>query len=187
MCAHTGGGMNIATTSLCDSYLDGEALSRYKKGYILGSGSIISCYLGTNYGYRGELIPDKYTTDESLAVCLVNDIEMRWQPGYVTRVLLNYQDEQTKLIPYWDNSTLYKLNTEKVLASVYLKPEKALMVIGSQTEDTSDCTISVSRLLKRLPVGVKASNAVTGEAVDIKQGIVSLEIAGRNWMMIEFK
>ncbi len=187
MSAHTGGGINIATTSLCDSYLDGEALYRYKKGYILDSGSIISSYLGSNYGYRGELIADKYTTDESLAVCLVNDIEMRWQPGYVTRVLLNYQDDKTRFIPYWDNSTLYKVNAKNVLASVYLKPDKALMVIGSQTEDPSDCNISVAQLLKKLPIGVTASNAITGETIEISKGIISLPIAGRNWKMIEFK
>lgn len=187
MCAHTGGGINVATTSICDSYLDGEALARYKNGYMLDTGSFVSAYMGTNYGYRGEFLPGKFTADEGLAISLVHDIETRWQPASVTKALMDYQDEKTRFVPYWDNSPLYKVNTKDILASVYIKPDIALVVIGSQTERTSDCSINVGQILKKLPVTAKASDAITGESLAVNKGSISLTVGGRSWRIIELK
>ncbi len=187
MCAHTGGGINVATTSLCDSYLDGEALARYKNGYMLDTGSFVSAYMGTNYGYRGEFLPGKFTADEGLAISLVHDIETRWQPVSVTKALMDYQDAKTRFIPYWDKSPLYKVSNKDILASIYIKPDRALVVVGSQTEKTVDCSINIGPVLKKLPSMVKASDATTGEGIEINKGTISIPIGGRSWRIIELK
>jgi hypothetical protein len=183
--AHTGGAINVATTSLCDAYLDGEALSRFKAGYQLEPANFVAAYMGTNYGYRGEFLPGKFSADEALAIALVHDVESRWQPASVTRILDQYQDEQTRFVPYWEQSPLYRVSPAGVLASVYIRNEQALLVLGSQIEQATECRIDLSGVLAALPAGAGICNPITGEAYSTNQGAFTLTLPGRGWRLLE--
>ncbi|MHB1458014.1 MAG: glycoside hydrolase domain-containing protein [Armatimonadota bacterium] len=187
MDAHTGGGINVATTSLCDAYLDGEALARYKNGYRLPAESFAAACMGKQYGYRGEFLPSKFSVDEGLAVSLVHDCGTRGEPAPLANLLAQYDDNQTTFIPYWDHSPLYHLSSDKVLASVYLKPKSALMVLGSQTQDDTQLTVDLSGLIKKLGQAVQPFDPMNAQKLDMKSGKVAISIGGRNWRVIELK
>lgn len=186
MCAHTGGGINVGTNSLCDSYLDGEALASFKNGYILEPEQYIAAYMGNNYGTRGEFLPGKFTTDQGLAISLVHDNETRWQPAVVTTTLARYEDKDTKFIPYWDRSNLYSINSNKVLGSLYLKKDSALLVIGSQTSESVDVSLDVDALLKKLGKVNSIKDVASDKVIDVTDGKILFSLSGRGWKMLEF-
>jgi len=183
--AHTGGAINVATQSFCDGYYDGEQLSRYKPGFRLAPDAFLTGYMGRQFGFRGDFLPNRHTMDEALAVSLVHDTAVRGQPGEVDLAWAAYEDAGTRFIPYWEKSPLYSVAPTEVLGSLYLKADRALLVLGSQTEETSRCEIGVGELLKRLPRGVRARDAITREAVAMVGGRIRVKLAGRSWRMVE--
>jgi len=186
MDAHTGNGVNTATLSFCDGYLDGESLARFKKGYRLSLGDFVPGFLGKNIGYRGEVLLGKLSIDEGLAISLVHDVETRGQPAPVTRALSEYEDTATQFVPYWDHSDLYSTGSKEVLGSVYLKADKALLVMGSQAAETVESRVDVANLLKKLPKDVSAYDVINGEKIELTDNGFNLNLPGQQWRMIEF-
>jgi hypothetical protein len=183
--AHTGGAINIATQSFCDGYWDGEQLSRYKPGFRLSPDTFLTGYMGRQFGFRGELLPNRHTMDQALAISLVHDTATRGQPAAVDLALGNYEDEQTHFIPYWEGSDLYSVAPTGVLGSVYLKRDRALLVIGSQAEESVRCEVEIGNLLEKLPPEAQARDAITREPVGLSRGELRLRLPGRQWRMIE--
>jgi hypothetical protein len=143
--------------------------------------------MGKQYGYRGEFLPRVYTADEALAVSLVHDTETRFQPAEVTLAWLDYQDDRTRFIPYWERSDLYAVSPKEILGSVYLKKDKALIVLGSQTEKTVDCVVKLDGLLKELPGRIQAHDAISGQSLKIADRTLQLNFPARHWRMIEIQ
>ncbi len=187
MDTHTGGGINIATSSLCDAYLDGEALARYKNGYRLPAESFAAACMGKQYGYRGEFLPSKFSVDEGLALSLVHDCETRGAPSALVNTLARYEDITTQFIPYWSKSNLYQLSSDKILASAYLKTGSALIVFGSQTQESVQLTVDLSGVQAKLGSAVQAFDPISGQKLDMTAGKVNIEITGRGWKTIELK
>ncbi len=185
MTAHTGSSIDVTTNGLCDAYLDGEALAGFKKGYMLEPGEYVAAYMGNNYGVRGEFLPGKFTVDEGLALSLVHDTETRYQPFQVTQALERFDDKQTTFIPYWDKSSLYKVTPGNILASVYLKKNSALIVMGSQTTEPTTATLNINNLLKKLPDGAIIRDIMTGEDLTPASGVLTLNMPGRGWKGLE--
>jgi hypothetical protein len=107
----------------------------------------------------------------------------------------DYEGEDTRFVPYWEKSPLYAIQPPQVLGSLYLKRDRALLVLGSQTEETVPCEIAVTELLKQLPPGTPARDAITGEGLAMKEGPVlsnaegtlTFDLPGRSWRLIEWK
>ena len=185
--AHTGGAINVATQSFCDGYYDGETLARYKPGFRLSPATYAAGYMGKQFGFRGEFLPNRHSTDEALAIALIHDSAMRGQPAEVDLALGPYEDAATRFIGYWEKSGLYAVTPAEVLGSLYLKPKRALLVLGSQTEQASEVMVDLGALLKRLPAGAQVRDAMSGEAVPAPGGIVRMALPGREWRMLEVK
>jgi hypothetical protein len=185
--AHTGGCINIATQSFCDGYFDGETLARYKPGFRLSPDTFLTGYMGKQFGFRGDFLPNRHTTDQALAISLIHDTAMRGQPAEVDLAWGTYEDAATRFIPYWARSSLYAVNPASILGSLYLKRERVLLVLGSQTEQAEMCQVDVSPALRSLPAGVTARDAITGEALPMDAGKIVLPIEGRGWRMIEVR
>ncbi len=185
--AHTGGAINIATQSFCDGYWDGEQLARYKPGFRLSPDAFITGYMGRQLGFRGELLPNRHTMDEALAISLVHDSATRGQPAAVDLAWAEYEDDQTRFIPYWELSDLYSVIPGEVLCSLYLKRDRALLVLGSQTEENVRCEMDIAGLLAKLPGGAEARDAITGEPLSLSRGELRFRLPGRQWQMIELK
>jgi hypothetical protein len=183
--AHTGGAINTATQSFCDGYYDGEHLARYKPGYRMSPATYATAYMGKQFGFRGEFLPNRYTADQALAVALVHDTAFRGQPYAVDRAFGDYEDAQTRFIGYWEKSPLYTVEPARVLGSLYLKPDRALLALGNQTEQDANCRVSLRELLKALPTGVTARDAVTHEALPLNGTHLRLEMPGRSWRLVE--
>lgn len=183
--AHTGGCINIATQSFCDGYYDGEHLVRYKPGFRLAPEAYLTGYHGQQFGFRGEFLPNRHTMDQALAIALIHDTAVRGQPPVVDQAWDDYEDALTRYLPYWKKSLLYTVRPETVLGSVYLKPSQALIVLGSQTERTVDCEIELAGLLRKLPAGVQAWDAITRERLPAADGMLQFPMPGRSWRMIE--
>ena len=185
--AHTGGCINIATQSFCDGYFDGETLARYKPGFRLSPDTFLTGYMGKQFGFRGDFLPNRHSMDQALAISLIHDSATRGQPAEVDLAWGPYEGADTRLVPYWEHSSLYAIKPAAILGSLYLKKDRALLVLGSQSESQQTCDISVAALLRSLPAGVKAVDAITGEAVPMIGGKLSFPVKARDWRMIEFK
>ncbi len=185
--AHTGGCINIATQSFCDGYFDGETLARYKPGFRLSPDTFLTGYMGKQFGFRGEFLPNRHSMDQALAISLPHDTATRGEPAEVDLAWGPYEGADTRFVPYWEKSGLYAIKPAAILGSLYLKRESALLVLGSQSEQTQTCQVEVAALLKMLPAGVKAVNAITGEAVPMSAGKLSFPIGARDWRMIEIR
>jgi len=185
--AHTGGAINIATQAFCDGYYDGETLARYKPGFRLSPETFRAAYTGTPFGFRGEFLPNRHSMDQALAIALVHDTTTRGQPPEVDLALRDYEDEQTSFIPYWTASPLYRVSPAQVLGSLYLKADRALLVLGSQTEEAVTCHVDLARLLRRLPPGVAARDAISGQAFPLADRALDLDLPGRGWRLLEIR
>lgn len=186
--AHTGGAINIATQSFCDGYYDGEHLSRYKPGFRMAPDTFLTGYMGKQFGFRGDFLPNRHTMDQALAVCLVHDTATRGQPAEVDQALAPYEGTDTRFIPYWEEPPLCPLQAPtSVLCSVYLKPNRALLVMGNQDEQRATCALDISGLLRQLPASVSAIDAITGEKLDVTGRRLRVLVGGRGWRMIELK
>ena len=185
--AHTGGAINIATQSFCDGYWDGEQLARYKPGFRLSPDTFLTGYMGRQFGFRGELLRNRHTMDQALAISLVHDTATRGQPGTVDLAWADYEDERTRFLPYWERSDLYAVAPKEVLGSLYLKPDRALLVLGSQTEERVRCEVDVAGLLEELPAGVEARDSITGAPMRMSRGKLGFRLPGRQWRMVELR
>ena len=185
--AHTGGAINVATQSFCDGYFDGEHLARYRPGFRLSPDAFLTAYMGKQFGFRGEFLPNRHTTDEALAISLIHDTATRGEPSEVDQAWADYEDQDTRYIPYWERSELYTVAPSTVLGNLYLKRDRALLVLGSQTEQPVECQVGIGSLLKRLPPGVQPRDAITGEELAPGLGVIPFPLPGRGWRMIELK
>lgn len=183
--AHTGGQIRASTLSLCDGYYDGEHLARYKPGFRLSPDAFATAYVGKQFGVRGEFLPCRHTMDQALAIALIHDTSVRGQPTEVDRALGPYEGADTRFIAYSDRERPWTLEPASVLASAYLRRERALVVLGSQTEEDTACTLDVRPLLRLLPPGSVARDALTGEAIPEETGRLRFPLVGRGWRMVE--
>jgi hypothetical protein len=185
--AHTGGCINIATQSFTDGYYDGEQLARYKPGFRLSPDTYVASYMGKPFGVRGEFLPNRHTMDQALAISLIHDSATRGQPPEVDRALAPYEDPDTRFIGYWEHSPLYAVAPPQVLGSLYAKPDRALLVLGSQTEEEVGAEVRVGELLEALPKGATPRDAISGEALDVQHGRLQLTMPGRGWRLVELR
>jgi hypothetical protein len=183
--AHTGGCLNIATQAFTDGYYDGETLHRYKPGFRLAPDVFVTGYMGQQFGVRGEFLPNRHTTDQALAISLVHDTATRGQPFQVDRALAPYEGSDTRFIGYWESSALYSVEPPQVLASLYLRPHRALLVLGSQTEAGVNVRARLAPLLARLPAGTVVRDAMSGETLPVEEGSVRVPLTGRGWRLVE--
>ena len=79
------------------------------------------------------------------------------------------------------------MTPDEVLGSLYLKPDRALLVLGSQTEESVRCEVDIAGVLAELPAGSEARDAVTSDPASLLRGKLRLRIPGRQWRMIEVK
>jgi hypothetical protein len=183
--AHTGGAINLATQSFCDGYYDGETLARYKPGFRLSPDTFLTGYMGKQFGFRADFLPNRHTMDQGLAISLIHDTATRGQPATVDLALAGYEGEGTRFVGYWERSPLYRVEPPEVLGSVYLRRNRALLVVGSQTEEALQCQVQVRGLLQRLPPGTQARDAITGEGVRMREAALAFSLPGRSWRMVE--
>jgi hypothetical protein len=185
--AHTGGALHIGTLSFCDGYYDGEHLARYRPGFRLSPDAFAAAYPGQAFGLRGEFLPNRYTMDQALAIALVHDTSVRGQPAEVDLALGRYEDENTRFLGYWEGSRLYRVTPAPVLGSLYLRSDRAMLVLGNQVERETSCRVDLGALLSDLPEGVKAWDAITGEELSLRGGRLELQMGGRSWRMVEVR
>ncbi|MBI2302562.1 MAG: hypothetical protein HYU66_26960 [Armatimonadetes bacterium] len=183
--AHTGGCLNIATQSFCDGFYEGETLSHFRPDYRIPLDTFAAGYMGRQWGVRTDFLPSHHTADQALAIALIHDVEVRGGDGPAVlaadRVLEGYQDLETRFIGYWAKSDLYRVDNPRVVASLYLRPERALLVMGSQSEEAVTCRLDLGGLLRRLP-GAKVRDAISG--VELRAPLV-LALPARGWRMLE--
>jgi hypothetical protein len=177
--------MDIATQAFTDGYYDGETLHRYKPGFRLSPDVFLAGYMGKQFGVRGEFLPNRHTMDQALAISLIHDTATRGQPVEVDQALAPYEDADTRFIGYWERSPLYAIEPPQVLGSLYLKPDRALLVLGSQTETDAEAEVRIGELLEALPAGATARDAITGEALPVERSRLRLTLPGRGWRLIE--
>jgi hypothetical protein len=125
--------------------------------------------------------------DQALAIALVHDTTTRGQPAAVDLALRDYEDAQTTFVPYWQGSKLYRVSPAPVLGSLYLKADRALLVLGSQTEEAARCRIELGRLLRQLPAGVTATDAISRAPLALAEKGLEIDLPGRGWRLIELR
>ena len=138
--AHTGGGLDIATLSLCDYFFEGEQLQRYRPGYLIDPAVFVVGYSGKPFGFRTIFLPVTYAdasgSRRAMAWGLVHDVEAVFEVPERSQtqdefLKLSRDEPGTVFRPYYqDQPELVRLSDDAALVSYY-KSERAMNLVAA--------------------------------------------------------
>jgi hypothetical protein len=136
MAAHCGGGLDINTLSFFDGYMEGEQLSRFRKGYKIPLATFAVGYNGRPWGLRTIFWDYTWRTRKSLGVnwslayALLHDVEI--EDGEFPNYYAGFEnDDQTTYYPYWLSQPHITLRSDRSLVSYYLNKDCALVAVSN--------------------------------------------------------
>jgi hypothetical protein len=180
--AHTGGGLNFPTLSLCDFYWEGEQLNRYRDGYLLESEKFLVGYTGKPFGFRGMFLSSLYVdatgVKRGLPWSLLHDTEIKPHcgVGLVTQDLffdLPHRDSSARFFPYWESQPQIKIIDGSLPVSYYLGKDEAVLVVsnlryaGTQTVRIDVGGMFPSKKLNITSINDRSFVAVTGNQFSV--------------------
>lgn len=137
----------------------------------------------------------KWLTRTMLACFLPHEIQPTiWISGgtdietyqKIARIIWDFgkAETDTKFLPYWDENGPVRPTSKDIIASAYLRGNKLLIVAGNYGDDI-DANFKIDT--GKLGTGnlVKAKNAETGEALNVKNDSVTLKIKKHDLALIE--
>ena len=210
---HMSGQLMLPFYSFCDSIVNGEhlnlRLNKFKnnedKHYldILPIDELKAQYMSYQWGTAAFLLPELGSnqkglakpTRELLAQFLPHDV-MFWrgwcQKAEVDKALRVLQHEfrvgepDCRFLPYWEAGEIIRGQHEKLVCSAYLRPGKALLVVGNWSDD--ECTAQLQLDLKTLGLDpakkLTARDPVDKRQVAVDGSSVSITIPPRDYALI---
>ncbi len=157
MSAHCGGGLDINTLSLFDSYIEGEQLARYRPGYMIPRYIYAVGYSGYPWGFRTIFWDKTWRRTRgwnwSLTYALLHDGEFEDRSTFVRRFYRGFDDDPTtQYYPYWQKGPHVRLLARHSFVSYYLKEDEALVVVSNLSYGDDPVELDLSRLLPGRPI-----------------------------------
>ena len=93
-----------------------------------------------------------------------------------------------EFLPYWTNGDVFSTGTDAVKVSAYRRPGACLLMAMNLNKEPTAAVITVN--LKALGLeggGVRATDAVTGDAIPFTSGALALRLQGRWLHMIKLE
>jgi hypothetical protein len=196
------------TLAFCDSYWDGE---QFQGGELAGDplrhlplAAFRAEFMGANFGVPCEFLvyekPPNWTFDHALAFTLLHDVRVR--PGGVNATLermspiwevqRRFGIESAEWHPYWSNAGLVKAQPASVLVSFYLRrangarsPGALLVISNLWATETVEARVVLDLAALGLTGDLKATDALTGEHLALRDGKLAVPVAPVRMRMVE--
>ena len=178
--AHTGGGLNFPTLSLCDFYFDGEQLARFPRKTMIPQNTFMVAYSGQPFGYRGIFLPQTFSdasgNTPALPWSIIHGIESSGPEAAQDKFFtLPRQDKTAKFYPYYNPQPHIKLlNQTDVAISYYLGKQKAILAASNlHYNGTQEVELDVSGLLDKF---ANVNEISSDEKPILKNGIMRFKL-----------
>ena len=176
--AHTGGGLDLPTLSLCDSYYEGEQLARYRSDYSMPLHKFAVGYCGRPWGWRTDMIPALWAqqTARLLPWTLLHDTMAGGSSGeFERKIYADYSDDATvTYFPYWRSQSLIKKQKGDVLFSFYKKSDSTMLIVSNLGWQKQDAMLDLGGLYPAQ--GIHVRDVATDRLVGLQGGKVSLSL-----------
>ena len=196
----------MPTLEFADSYWDGE---QFEGGQLttnviqqLPLAAFRAEFMGRNYGVPAEFLvyerPPQWTFDHALAFTMLHNVRVRPGGGLaalekmapIWNVMTRFDVSHAEWHPYWETNPLVTGQTDTVKASLYLggkaKHRRVLLVVSNlSTNDEPAASLTLD--LKRLGLpesGVKAKDALTGDALALQSGRLTVPLSSMRMRMV---
>lgn len=186
---HTGGGFSLVHFSHCDFYLDGETLSRYRRGYLLPPDVTSVVYSGYSFGFQGVLwasafvdatftLPFRraniWSLPHGMVTSMVNGAN--WSPF----LDITKRNPDARFYPYTGEQPHIKTLVENSLCtSYYLAENEAVLISGNIVyEGVQENAVDISGMFPGQELQVRCLNR--DEPLDFRDGILKYSVATRD-------
>lgn len=155
-------------------------------------------FMGHQWGLAQEfleyVLPYPYQTEWGLT--LLHDVPLRPYgtedqlpfAAAIWRLLDDFGREEAQWLPYWSNGDYVDVAPTEAKASIYLHPRNgALLVIDNYQNEPADVTVSLELAALKLGKAPTATDGLSGEAVPIADGTITLSLSATGWKTIWVK
>jgi hypothetical protein len=174
--AHTGGGLDLPTLSLCDSYYEGEQLARYRPDYSMPLHKFAVGYCGRPWGWRTDMIPALWVqqTARLLPWTLLHDTLAGGSSGeFERKIYADYSDDATvAYFPYWRSQSQIKKEKGDVLFSFYKKSGSTMLIVSNLGWQKQEAVLDLGGLYPAQDIHVR--DVATDRLVGLQDRKVSL-------------
>ncbi|MDD3155248.1 MAG: DUF6067 family protein, partial [Victivallaceae bacterium] len=156
MLAHTGGGLDAATLSFFDGYMEGEQMTRFKPGYFLPEAVYAVGYSGMPWGWRSVYWSKhwrNYLAQESqLAYSLLFNTEFNGNfqaenPSWDLELTRDFEMGKGEFHPFWHGGdSRVAFDSDRAKMSFYTAQGKALIVVSNLTSEAASYTLDFTKL-----------------------------------------
>lgn len=178
MVAHCGGGLDMPTLSLCDSYYEGEQLCRYRPEYSIPNHKFAIGYSGRPWGFRTDLIPQLWIqqTARLLPWSLLHDTQVGWSAsGLERKIYAEYSDDATvTYYPYWRSQPHVKKTKGDVLFSYYRKADSTMLIVSNLTWYKQNTVLDLGGLYPAKQISVQ--DVVSDRHLSLEKGKLPLAL-----------
>ncbi len=155
--AHAGGGLEIATLSFFDTYMEGEQLARFRPGYHIPSGLFSVGYSGWAWGFR-TLFWDKTWRKNhghywSYIYSLLHGMDYE-DSKEIYEICKDFEKSPAKFFPYWRSGPDVSISSSKSKCSYFINASSALVVVGNLSYNNDHVAIDLTRLFPDKPIRV---------------------------------
>ena len=184
---HTGGSFRFMTSTLFDSYLDGEPLARFKHGYQLPLEKFFA-FLGQPWGTRHIFWEKRWRRKRgifwSFTYGFLHDIETsNDSKSFNYKIFKEFDTPETVFTPYWKNNKFVKLESDNSLVSTYINKNAALVAVGDFTFYDDNIHLDLSKLFDGQDVIIQ--DMLTGEILDHESKKVTQKLEA--WKLLLLK
>ena len=194
--------MTIPTIGWATSYWDGEQLgglarSKYKPLEVLPLDAFRCEFMGHQWGVPAELLcyNRPYTYREALAIALLHDVLVRGHLGgslelesKLWRFMDRFGRKKALWLPYWRNREYVTVSPSEVKVSLYSRGALGLAaVVADMGESRSRAEIRFNLKKLKLPGKPTARNALSGKTIEMRDGVIHLELDSLDFRVIELK
>ena len=189
---HTGGGLNVHTSSLCDITLEGEQLHRYRAGYRLPLHKFAVGYSGWPWGRTDKMLAMIYDVNGSSAQAmtwtLLHDVEI--EPHSHTEpieslIYGDFQGDDTVYYPYWRQQPHVRLlQGREVVFSYYRKGDAAMLIASNLSYDDHVARFDLSEMFDGV---FSVTDVVRDTPVSVVDGKVSVPVSAWLWKALRIE
>ena len=189
---HTGGGLNVNTSSLCDMALEGEQLHRYRLGYRMPLYKFAVGYSGWPWGRTNKMLAMIYDLNgssyQAMTWTLLHDVEIEphSHPEPIEKVIYgDFQDEKTVYYPYWHKQPHVKLlKGNEVYFSYYRNDNAAMLIASNLNYDDQEVGLDLEGLFGQ---PIQVIDVERNAVVPVVKGKVNITVNAWMWKALRIE
>ncbi|OIO90677.1 MAG: hypothetical protein AUJ92_18320 [Armatimonadetes bacterium CG2_30_59_28] len=189
--------MTIPSLGWATSSWDGEQFGSIPRGAdvetLLPLDAFRCEFMGRQWGVPAEFLcyERPYSTHEALSFTLLHDVLVRGSgPGLVEeaslwRAMDDFGRKQATFLPYWSNADFARVSPAGCYVTLHSRPGKGVLCIVSNLgKVAAEAQVSLDLAKLKLSPEVKATDALTGEAIPISKGAFAVQLKPFDYALV---